>query len=90
MSPKPSDSFEYPDLTPLSEAEPPDYDSLQLLQLQINANAMTVHSSKGDGISGLLTLTVSPDKYLLVSGGATEPIDVIEGDQTRYNPYQQK
>jgi hypothetical protein len=72
MSPtKPSDSFEYPDLTPLSEAEPPDYDSLKLLQLQINANAMTVHSSKGNGISGILALTVSPDKYLLVSGGAT-------------------
>jgi hypothetical protein len=30
-----------------------------------------VHSSQGDGVSRLLALTVSPEKYLQVSGGAT-------------------
>jgi hypothetical protein len=46
--PKPSDSFKYKTLTVLSESEPPDYASLKLLQQQINANAMAVHSSQGD------------------------------------------
>jgi hypothetical protein len=55
----------------LSDSEPPDYASLKLLQLQINANAMTVHSSRGDELSGLLALTVLPEKYTQVSGGIT-------------------
>jgi hypothetical protein len=80
--PKPSDSFEYPELKKLSDTDPPDFASLKLLQLQINANAMAVHSTHGDGLSGLLALTVPADKYLQVSGGVaftppTKPSDTL-------------
>jgi hypothetical protein len=80
--PKPSDSFEYPELKKLSDTEPPDFASLKLLQLQINANAMAVHSTQGDRISGLLALTVPADKYMQVSGGVaftppTQPSDTL-------------
>jgi hypothetical protein len=58
-------------LTPFAtESVPPTFSSLQLLQLELNENAASVHSSRGGGQHGHLTLTIAPATYLAHVGVA--------------------
>ena len=43
------------------------YDLLAALHLKLNANAASVHSNLGDGLLGLLFLTISPAVYNTLS-----------------------
>jgi hypothetical protein len=61
-------SFPFPELTRFaSDLQPPTYASLQLLQREINSNAMSVHSDAGGGLHGHLGLTITPARYLAVA-----------------------
>lgn len=59
-------SFPNPRLTPIDSR--PDYAAIAKLNLQLNANAASVPSARGDGRHGLLALTVSPQVYLTTTG----------------------
>jgi hypothetical protein len=57
-------NFPFPVLTPFaSDLQPPTHATLQVLQRELNANAMSVHSNNGGGRHGHLTLTVTPERY---------------------------
>jgi hypothetical protein len=64
-------NFPFPVLSPFaSETTQPNHATLQVLQRELNANAMSVHSNDGGGLHGHLTLTVTAAKYLTVAGVA--------------------
>lgn len=64
-------NFPHPVLTPFaSDLQPPTHASLQTLQRELNANAMSVHSYQGGGLHGHLTLTMQPAAYLAISNVA--------------------
>lgn len=46
----------------------PTYQSIQIAQRELNANASSVHSVRGGGLHGHLALTISDDAYLLLAG----------------------
>ena len=59
-------NFPHPTLPPLTGR--PTYTSIANLNLLLNANAASVSSSRGDGIHGLLILTVSDAVYSTTTG----------------------
>ena len=59
-------NFTHPVLPPLTER--PTYQTIAALNLMLNANAASVHSNRGDGIHGLLILTVSAAVYQTTTG----------------------
>jgi hypothetical protein len=62
-------NFPYPILTPFaSDRSPPNHASLLTLQRELNANAISVHSTRGGGLHGHLTLTVTAARYLTIAG----------------------
>jgi hypothetical protein len=62
-------NFPQPVLTPFAtEFQPPTHSSLQVLQRELNANAMSVHSNEGGGTFGHLTLTISVADYAAIIG----------------------
>jgi hypothetical protein len=64
-------NFPFPVLTKFaSTLAPPTYDTIQVLQRELNANAMSVYSADGGGLHGHLTLTVTPARYLQVANVA--------------------
>ena len=68
-SPTITANFPYPILTPFaSDRSPPNHASLLILQREINANAMAVHSNRGGGLHGHLALTVTIARYLEIAG----------------------
>jgi len=57
-------SFPYPTITPVAALpQAPTYQTLKRLQLELNANAISVHSNRGNGLLGHLILT-DPDATL--------------------------
>ena len=64
-------NFPHPTLPPLTER--PTYESIAELHLMLNANAASLPSTRGDGIHGLLILTVSDAVYLTTTGMAFIP-----------------
>jgi hypothetical protein len=63
-------SFPHKTLTPLGAGRP-NRQSLSLLHDEINANAISVPSTRGTGTLGHLALTVSAAKYTQASGNST-------------------
>jgi hypothetical protein len=62
-------TFPFPTLTKFATTfQPPTHATLQVLQRELNANAMSVHSNDGGGLHGHLTLTITPVRYLAVTG----------------------
>jgi hypothetical protein len=53
---------------PLHRWHPHTYDALKNLQLALNANAASVWSNLGNGLLGLLALTVSPEVHDALAG----------------------
>ena len=66
---KPLDLFTYKELTPLSTTTEPTYTDLNIIQKQLNANAMSVDAYGGSGEHGFLTLVVDEDLHRTMSGG---------------------
>jgi hypothetical protein len=62
---KPIDFFPYKELTPLPTA--PTYHDLNVLQKQLNANAMSVDSDLGSGTHGFLALVVDEATHLAIA-----------------------
>ncbi len=62
------DGFPHPIIPPISGM--PTYEALQALQLALNANAASVQSNLGNGLLGLLALTVSDAVYNTLSAVA--------------------
>jgi hypothetical protein len=62
------DGFPHPTIAPIVGV--PTYESINALNLQLNANAASVQSNLGDGLLGLLYLTITPAEYNALS--ATE------------------
>jgi hypothetical protein len=61
-------NFPFPELTKFATTlAPPTYATLQVLQRELNANAMSVYSTDGGGLHGHLTLTVTPARYLQIT-----------------------
>ena len=61
-------TFPHPLLTPIIGR--PTYQTLAAIHLKLNANAASIFSNRGDGIHGLLALSVSPKIYLSTTGMA--------------------
>jgi hypothetical protein len=61
-------AFPHPELTALADTQP-DYLSLQLLHREIQSNAESVPSTRGNGALGHLALTISPADFLVESNG---------------------
>jgi hypothetical protein len=59
------DGFPHPAIAPIIGV--PTYKSINALNLQLNANAASVQSNLGDGLLGLLYLTIPPDEYFALS-----------------------
>ena len=64
-------TFPHPLLTPIVGR--PTYQTLASLHLKLNANAASVFLNRGDGMHGLLALSVSPETYLSTTGMAFVP-----------------
>jgi hypothetical protein len=63
-------NFPNPILTPLCDnISNPKFETIQVAQLQLNANTASVHSNGGDGQPGHLTLTITPAAYTAISAG---------------------
>ena len=58
--------FATPVLTP-PLADEPTHASLQLLQQELNANALQIHSRRGGGLHGHLAQVLSAEEYTLIS-----------------------
>jgi hypothetical protein len=67
------DGFPHPTIAPITGV--PNYETLANLNLQLNANAASVQSNLGDGLLGLLYLTVTPTEYNTLSNVAFGPPD---------------
>lgn len=65
------DGFPHPTIVPIIGV--PTYESIDNLNLQLNANAASVQSNLGDGQLGLLYLTVTPAEYNMLSNVAFVP-----------------
>ena len=63
--------FPHPTVVPINGV--PTFETLAALNLQLNANAASVQSNLGDGLLGLLFLTVSPEEYNALSNTAFIP-----------------
>ena len=63
MTSAPNFAFPVGSLTPLSEDEPPSSATLQVLQTELNSNAMSVPSTTSTGF-GHLVLTAQPQDYV--------------------------
>ena len=61
-----TDTFPHPHVTKIHG--PPTYETIRATHCELNANAASVQSPLGDGINGLLWLTLSPVQYMAVSG----------------------
>ena len=59
-------TFPRPILTPITGH--PSYQTLAAIHLKLNANTASVFSNRGDGIHGLLALSVSPEIYQSMTG----------------------
>ena len=59
------DGFPHPTVLPITGV--PTYESIAELNLQLNANAASVQSNLGDGLLGLLYLTITPAEYNTLS-----------------------
>ena len=59
------DGFPFPTVQPIIGE--PNYESIAALHLQLNANAASVQSHLGNGVLGLLYLTISPAVYETLS-----------------------
>ena len=59
------DGFPFPTINPIGGT--PDNESITDIHLKLNPNAMSVHSNIGCGTLGLLSLTVSPAVYAILS-----------------------
>jgi hypothetical protein len=59
------DGFPFPTVHPIIGE--PNYESIAALHLQLNANAASVQSHLGNGVLGLLYLTISPAVYATLS-----------------------
>ena len=59
------DTFPHPTLTPVQGI--PTFASIRQIQVELNANASSIHSNLGNGQLGLLFLTVSPATYATLS-----------------------
>jgi hypothetical protein len=59
------DGFPHPTISPINGV--PNYESILSLNLQLNANAASVQSNLGDGLLGLLYLTITPAEYNALS-----------------------
>jgi hypothetical protein len=84
----PCDSFPYPELSPLETGQgQPNHAALQLVHKQLNANAMSVLSSGGDGTRGHLAISITAAKYLILTGGVAHDPPVHPGaEPTIINP----
>jgi hypothetical protein len=57
-------NFPYPVLTTLGNSSTdPSFATLQIVQQELNANTASVHTIRGDGISGHLILTITAEAY---------------------------
>ena len=65
--------FPHPELTSLSATSTPTNITLKLLRKEINANAMSITSTRGGGEYGHLALTTAAAAFLAISGTAFEP-----------------
>ena len=62
------EGFPFPTVLPI--VGEPNYESIAALNQQLNANAASVQSHLGNGVLGLLALTVSPAVYTTLSQDA--------------------
>jgi hypothetical protein len=60
--------FPHESLTPLA-AEQPTHATLKLLHKELNANAISIPSLRGNGILGHLAITIPANAYIVASGG---------------------
>jgi hypothetical protein len=67
----PAITFARPDLTPITGEST--NSSVKLLQVELNANAISIPSNRGGGAHGHLPLIQSPGNYLLLIGTGFEP-----------------
>jgi hypothetical protein len=68
------ESFPMPKLSSIADARTrPSYTTLRRIQTEINGNAASVPSDGGGGLNGHLTLTITPEAYLLLAGVAYNP-----------------
>lgn len=64
----PIDLFPHPELTPIPADTVPDFASLKIIHRQVNANAMTIPSTRGGGAHGHLALVIPAADYALIPG----------------------
>jgi hypothetical protein len=65
---KPLDLFPYKELDPLPTSREPNYNDLNYLQKQLNANAMSVEAMGGSGQHGFLVLVVDANTHMHITG----------------------
>jgi hypothetical protein len=65
------DGFPHPIIAPITGV--PNYESIKARNLQLNANAASVQSNLGDGLLGLLYLTITPAEFNALSATAFIP-----------------
>jgi hypothetical protein len=65
-----TNAFPHPIITPICDTlSAPTYSTINAAQLQLNANAASIHSNSGDGIQDHLSLTITTAAYTAISTG---------------------
>jgi hypothetical protein len=80
-----SSSLTYPHPVPSPIVGTPNNASIQILQKQLHANARAIHSTRGGGLNGHLTLVMPARDYLVRTGVAFD-VPVYPGDSPVHVP----
>ena len=63
----PTESYPHPELTPIAPGAKPDFASLKVIHQELNANAMSIPSTRGGGQHGHLAITLNDADYLAIN-----------------------
>lgn len=83
-SPSVDTNFPHTSLTTIDPNSPPSYASLSVIAKELNANAISVHSNRGNGKLGHLSLTITTTAYLVKSGNVVFDIPLHPGTQASH------
>ena len=67
-TPTPTDSYPHPELTPIEPGVKPDFAALKVIHQELNANAMSIPSTRGGGNHGHLAVTLATADFDAIAG----------------------
>ena len=83
-SPSVDTNFPHTPLTTIDTNSPTSHALLSVIAKEVNANAISVHSNRGNGRLGYLSLTITTTVYLVKSGNVAFDVPLHPGTQASH------